>query len=271
MAHAFRLLRKPDKNYQRGEYWREEGFEEHINLIRHETTLPVVEAALPRHGEILDAGCGRGKWLVHLHGLGHRVIGVDRSLDGLAGLRQAVAEIRLTAATVEDLPFKDDSFAAVLSTGVVEHFPEGPVPALKEARRVLRPDGLLFVVVPYNSWSRKLWFHPFLDAAYAALALFGRRADFAEFRYDERDMRGFLQEAGFDLLSTHLDDFRPPKAKGIWMDYNQILGRGEGRWELNAMGRFLRWLFDGLTPWLTCEGILCIARKPPGSDTRGLA
>lgn len=40
-------------------------------------------------------------------------------------------------------------------------------------------------------------------------------------------MMGVFQEAGFDLLSTHSDDFRPPKAKGIRMDCS----RREDEWE----------------------------------------
>jgi SAM-dependent methyltransferase len=32
--------------------------------------------------------------------------------------------------------------------GVIEHFEDGPLPALKEAYRLLKPDGLIFVSVP---------------------------------------------------------------------------------------------------------------------------
>ncbi len=264
MGHAFRLLRKREKDYHRGEYWREEKLEEHLGLIRYETTRAVIEAALPRDGLVLDAGCGLGKWLAHLSGLGVRVQGLDRSVEGLASLHRALPEAPLVAGTVERLPYRDGAFEAVLSSGVVEHFKEGPLAALLEARRVLRPGGFLFLAVPYNSWSRKLLFHPLLDAIYAAIRPFGRETAFAEYRYDERDLRAFLDQARFEVLSTHHDDFRPPKAKGLWVDYNAILGRRGTFWELNAAGRSIKFVLDAISPWLTCAGILCVARKPAG-------
>jgi ubiquinone/menaquinone biosynthesis C-methylase UbiE len=39
--------------------------------------------------------------------------------------------------------------------GVVEHFEQGPLPALKEAYRVLKPDGMIFVSVPTFNIIRK--------------------------------------------------------------------------------------------------------------------
>ena len=57
----------------------------------------------------------------------------------------------LVAGDVADKPIAPASCAAVLSSGVVEHFEEGPARALAEARRVLEPGGRLFVAVPSNS------------------------------------------------------------------------------------------------------------------------
>lgn len=49
---------------------------------------------------------------------------------------------------VRRMPFPDRTFGAVVSIGVLEHEERGPLPALREHRRVLRPDGLLLVTVP---------------------------------------------------------------------------------------------------------------------------
>lgn len=46
------------------------------------------------------------------------------------------------------LPFKDAEFDIVLLTEVLEHIPY-PANILAEIRRVLKPDGLLFVTVPF--------------------------------------------------------------------------------------------------------------------------
>ena len=51
-----------------------------------------------------------------------------------------------------DLKYPDAHFDAYISQGVIEHFEEGPQQALNEAWRVLKPDGLAFITVPYLNW-----------------------------------------------------------------------------------------------------------------------
>ncbi|HEX8066700.1 MAG TPA: class I SAM-dependent methyltransferase [Thermoleophilaceae bacterium] len=46
------------------------------------------------------------------------------------------------------LPFEDGSFDLVTFLAVIEHFPHTPRLALDEARRILRPDGLLILDTP---------------------------------------------------------------------------------------------------------------------------
>ena len=42
--------------------------------------------------------------------------------------------------------FKNEEFDVYLSFGVVEHFEQGPIKALKEARRVLKKGGDLIII-----------------------------------------------------------------------------------------------------------------------------
>jgi len=55
-----------------------------------------------------------------------------------------------------DLPFKDDSLDYVVSSHVLEHV-ANPVAALEEWYRVLRPEGIIYVVVPDRrfTWERR--------------------------------------------------------------------------------------------------------------------
>lgn len=70
------------------------------------------------------------------------------------------------------LPYADESFDLVVSMDVVEHVPD-PAPWLRDALRVLRPGGTLFLTTPnYASWSLR-----FLENT--ALELVARRQGFS--------------------------------------------------------------------------------------------
>ena len=69
--------------------------------------------------QILDAGCGTGSLLSSL-ARDHHTVGVDRSALALVYCRNR-GQSRLTAATVENLPFNDSVFDAVLSIDVLSH------------------------------------------------------------------------------------------------------------------------------------------------------
>jgi SAM-dependent methyltransferase len=91
--------------------------------------------------KILDLGCGAGSLRTELTGLS--VFGVDISAKTLArnkGLASACAESQL-------LPFTDASFDLVICNHSLEHFGDARGTIL-EIRRVLKPDGRLFVTVP---------------------------------------------------------------------------------------------------------------------------
>jgi ubiquinone/menaquinone biosynthesis C-methylase UbiE len=109
-----------------------------------------VEALGPRPGRrVLDAGCGRGEVLLACARRGAEVAGVDYSEDAVEITRETLrkfpqADIRLGDVTA--LPWPDGTFDRILFSDVIEHL-DAPqtVPALRELRRVLRPDGFLLV------------------------------------------------------------------------------------------------------------------------------
>jgi SAM-dependent methyltransferase len=109
-------------------------------------------AALEPGETVLDLGSGSGTDVfcaAVLVGASGRVVGVDitdAQLDKAARLRdrEGLSQVELVEAHIEDLPFEDATFDAVLSNGVINLSPvKGRVFA--EAARVLRPGGRLAI------------------------------------------------------------------------------------------------------------------------------
>lgn len=109
-------------------------------------------AALPDGAAILDVGAGSG-WIAHYFAAQTarrlRVAAVDANDE--RAVREGYEFRRVSG---PDLPFADESFDVVLSNHVIEHV-GGEAEQLRhlaELRRVLRPQGTLYLAVP-NRWS----------------------------------------------------------------------------------------------------------------------
>lgn len=99
---------------------------------------------------ILDAGCGNGRYLRFLLCAAEPqavLDGCDVSLGMLRRARQRLRSRRplLVAAALQQLPYRDHSFDAVVCGWVLEHLPDLTA-GLLELRRVLRPGGKLLLL-----------------------------------------------------------------------------------------------------------------------------
>ncbi|MDH4047613.1 MAG: metalloregulator ArsR/SmtB family transcription factor [Gammaproteobacteria bacterium] len=102
-------------------------------------------------GDLLDVGCGRGSMLKLLAGRAHRVVGVDIDADTrqlaraelmLAGLPNCV----LRQGDMYQLPFSDAEFDTIILDDVLGSAAR-PVAVLREAARLLRANGRLFILM----------------------------------------------------------------------------------------------------------------------------
>ncbi len=116
---------------------------------------------------VLDVGCGTGFATEALRSPTNEVHGLDQSRHQLArAARKLPADVALYRGDAERLPFRDDSFDAIWSSGSIEYWPD-PAATLAELRRVGRPGAPVLVVGPHepSTWPmRKLadsimWFY----------------------------------------------------------------------------------------------------------------
>jgi SAM-dependent methyltransferase len=99
--------------------------------------------------EVLDAGCGAGYGSAHLAEVARRVVGLDRSVEAIAEARRDYAgpNVEFVEGDLLALPFDAHSFDVVCAFEAIEHLSE-PATFLREAARVLRPDGTLLASTP---------------------------------------------------------------------------------------------------------------------------
>jgi len=207
-----------------------------LDEIKLEYTLLFIETI---QGKVntLEVGSGSGRLSCFLASKGYETTCLDYSPNAL---RVAVNNYRLSKnkgifvmGDAESLPFKNGSFEVVLSTGLLEHFPD-PQLVVNEMARVLKPGGCFISdIVPEKLWSLYMSeehisriiksIKPWIKGV--------RQERIYEGRLSKRDIKRCLQSA--DLFDINIIaagvvppplDFLPriPFGKRIWCTYNTL-------------------------------------------------
>jgi len=103
-------------------------------------------------GSLLDIGTGPGWLLLTLHRLDPEMalVGLDVSSAMVAKARHNVAQeslsskIEIHEGNANQMPFKDNTFDVVVSTGSIHHW-KNPARGLDEVHRVLKPGGCALI------------------------------------------------------------------------------------------------------------------------------
>ena len=112
---------------------------------------------LTRHasarGKVLDAGCGTGGLMRLVAKLPEqfKLMGLDVN-PGAAKLARDKSDCAVTVGNVNQLPFEDASFSAMISSDVLYHRMVDPRTLVREAFRCLAPGGVLVANVPAYQW-----------------------------------------------------------------------------------------------------------------------
>ncbi|HEX8736663.1 MAG TPA: methyltransferase domain-containing protein [Pyrinomonadaceae bacterium] len=148
------------------------------------------------YGTVLDVGCGfmPYKKLIEANRQVKKYIGMDFEQTA-AGIYDVRVEPDLKWGGRE-IPLEDESIDCVMATEFLEHYAE-PEKALREMRRVMKPDGKIFATVPFV-WNLHEIPHD-------------------EYRYTPYSIKRHFENAGFREINV--------KALGGWnLSLAQMLG-----------------------------------------------
>ncbi len=144
-----------------GEEW--ERFQEfsptEIQEIGEQYFDVVPKGFLRKESKCLDVGCGTGRWATFLAPLVGTLEAIDPSRAALVAARNLdkYTNVRVTQASIETLPFADDSFDFVYSLGVLHHTPDPERSLAAISKKVKRGGGIL-IYLYYALDGRPLWF-----------------------------------------------------------------------------------------------------------------
>ena len=172
-------------------------YEARLELALVETFV----AGLGPGAAVLDAGCGTGRMLGHLLGLGPTLVlsGVDLSPGMLAVAREAQPTLDLREGRLDALPMDDEQVDGVLAWYSLIHTPTAELAApLSECFRVLRPGGALLLGYQAGTGPRDI------DRPY------GHDVPLRAYLHDTPSVIDALEAAGF-TITVRLGPRRPPR------------------------------------------------------------
>ena len=134
-----------------------------LHLKRYEFARPYCAG---KH--VLDAGCGVGYGSAFLGEAARSVVGVDVSGEAIdyARARYGGGNVDFAVGDLQRLENADAEFDAVVAFEVIEHLPQ-PERFVAEARRVLKPDGVLLVSTPRSEHGAASPTNPFHEREFA--------------------------------------------------------------------------------------------------------
>ena len=119
-----------------------------MGLTADDPQLAYILQTIPtdRALNVLDAGCGDGRYSLHLASLGYKHLHAVDLFD-----KPDIPGVEYVSASIDLLPYKDNSFDFIFCNSVI-FYVDPPEKALREFRRVLKTDGTV-VITAHTKWS----------------------------------------------------------------------------------------------------------------------
>jgi SAM-dependent methyltransferase len=225
---------------------------EAIAYARSQETLNAYLPYLPKDQPLLEAGSGLSAVVITLRQMGYRIQGLDYAINALHESQRYDARLPLLAGDVHALPYATNALGAYLSFGVLEHFEHGMQPALAEAYRVLQPNGVLVLTIPYPNVVNRLVAWRRKQAGVSTLT----DDEFYESTYTRDQLVANVQAVGF-----HIETVQPTSHSFTLWGLGSAF-RAEGYYKTNALAETLGKALKLVLPWAFNFSTLVVARKP---------
>lgn len=116
--------------------------------------------SLPNNSSVLEVGCGTGTHGIELMKKGYRLVETDISYEAVMKTYEKAKMSNVSSmgsyivADAENLPFATNAFDGIFTVSVLHHLPN-PREGISEARRCIKPNGLVMFGAEPNKW----WCH----------------------------------------------------------------------------------------------------------------
>jgi ubiquinone/menaquinone biosynthesis C-methylase UbiE len=217
----------------------EEGYKKHPKLFSQKREYPWPELIflfddyLKKGERVLDLGCGNGRFFQLVKDKGAVYLGLDSSPGLIAIARERYPQAYFQVADVLNLQLPDNDFDKVYLIALLHHFPTPLLrnQCLREAKRVLKNKGLLFLTVwsPHlkQRWSlsnKKLFFKNLF------LKLTGRlgwsdslrplteRGGMAYYHFfSQKELTSLLKKQGFKIIETGITSDKKHNRRNFYL------------------------------------------------------
>lgn len=121
--------------------------------LNNEVRKLLSQIKVRKNDRILDLGCGRGDITLSFSKKAKEVIGIDYSQAGIKlalknkqKLRTVKGNVKFYRMSAEKLDFPDNYFDKIIAIDILEHLNKKEIKnVFREVKRVLRPNGILFI------------------------------------------------------------------------------------------------------------------------------
>lgn len=164
---------------------------------------------------VLDLGCGNGRYYEFFKDKNIEYIGADNSESLIKIAKEKYPKAKFQTENALALSFKDNYFNKIYSIAVLHRIPsyDFKIQFLKEAKRVLKPNGLFILTVwklPFNNYSKK---NLFLLLKFTFLKIIKKsKLDFKDILepwgnqtekyyhwFSKRELKKLLKKSGFKI------------------------------------------------------------------------